>query len=199
LISQTYFFKIFFVPDSNLEIKNSFGRVVLKSHQVGSNNSNEEDLNAQVNLINDFGFVNSAKHVDSNMSQILRSNTQRYNYDDSNRRNSIQNPKRTSSMHTPIRNSYQPTFVNQITDTSQSSNKNEQVDRAVEVVKTKSFIPGKTLLEQSNNNQSILNKIANNQGQQSQKTSQHINSSFDKSRLKRIDFLKSLSQEREKF
>ena len=153
--------------------------MVLKSHQVGSNISNEEDLNAQGNLINDFGFVNSAKHVDS--SQILRSNTQRYNYDDSNRRNSVQNPKRTSSMYTPIRNSYQPTSVNQISDTSQSSNNNEQVDRAVEVVKTKSFIPGKELLEQSNNNQSISNKIANNQGQQSQKASQQINSSFDKS------------------
>ena len=172
--------------------------MVLKSHQVGSNNSNEENLNApQSNLINDFGFVNSAKHVDS--SPILRSNTQRYNYDDSNRRNSIQNPKRTSSMYTPIRNSYQPTSVNQFTDTSHSSNKNEQVDRVIEVVKTKSFIPGKELLEQSNNNQSISNKITNNQERQSQKTSQQINSSFDKSRLKRIDFLKSLSQEREKF
>ena len=102
-------------------------------------------------------------------------------------------------MYTPIRNSYQRTSVNQFTDTSHSSNKNEQVDRVIEVVKTKSFIPGKELLEQSNNYQSISNKITNNQERQSQKTSQQINSSFDKSRLKRIDFLKSLSQEREKF
>ena len=162
--------------------------------------------------------MNSGKHA-IDASQILRSNTQRYTSDhgfDSSRRSSIQNAKRTSSMYTTARNSFQPetTTSNKSAYSNDETNKlpikhDDKTVKPSDVFKTKSFIPGKELLEQSKNNynssssssnQQTSNKVTNsNQEQPTQKSPHHLNPSFDKSRLKRIDFLKSLSQEREKF
>jgi len=193
---------------------------VLKSHQVGSTSTNDTNdfTNMHGDQSSELAFMNSGKHA-IDASQILRSNTQRYTSDhgfDSSRRSSIQNAKRTSSMYTTARNSFQPitTTNNKSAYSNDDTNKltiknDDKTVKPSDVVKTKSFIPGKELLEQSknnynsssNSNQQTSNKVTNsNQEQQAtQKSPHHLNPSFDKSRLKRIDFLKSLSQEREKF
>ena len=81
--------KIFFVPDSNIQINNSFGKIVLKSFNDGDENSNDQSetmsisnglfddglMNENVNLQNnDFGFLDGLNPFASPQVNIKVSN-----------------------------------------------------------------------------------------------------------------------------
>ena len=228
------------MPDSTIQINNTFGKIVLKSYQVDSTNSNPNDDLVNLNALDDgsseFSFLNNSNHFD--VSQLLSTTNRVVDNIDLDKRKSIQNyinnnsysnAKRATSLNTNARNSYQQpstsisnrlnSFSKQTSinndgcdsqnksisnllpstydDTRKSIQKNinsEEKSAPTEQLKTKSFIPGKELLTQANPDVSSNKKILN------MPVSHHqAGSSFDTSRLRRIDYLKNINQEKETF